>query len=84
MAEVQCVSCEIRACTGDIQKTPDFCPRRNAKEALEEADPEVQEIILLRNPLRRKATKSGRECANWWSSQNAWGLRDLGSPLVSV
>lgn len=53
MAEVQCVSCEIRACTGDIENTPDFCPRRNAKEALEKAeeirttDPKVQKMASV-------------------------------------
>lgn len=38
MAEVQCISCETRACTAEIEKTPDFCPRRNVWEALEKAD----------------------------------------------
>ncbi len=51
--EVQCVSCQTRACTGDISKTPDFCPRRNAEDALKKAeeirttDPEVQKIASV-------------------------------------
>lgn len=38
MGKVQCVYCQGHACTGDLSKTPDFCPRRNAKEALARAD----------------------------------------------
>ena len=51
MAKVKCAFCKTHACTDDIEKTPAFCPRRNAKQALEEAeeirttDPEVQRII---------------------------------------
>ena len=51
MAKVECVSCKTHACMDDIQKTPAFCPRRNAKQALGQAekirttDPEVQRII---------------------------------------
>lgn len=50
MAEVKCVYCQTRACTDDIQKTPNFCPRRLTEEALEKAeeirtaDPEVMKI----------------------------------------
>jgi len=38
MSEVKCVDCQTRACTGDIEKTPNFCPRRITDEALEEAE----------------------------------------------
>jgi uncharacterized metal-binding protein len=38
MAEVKCVYCQTRACTGDLEKTPDFCPRRITAEALEKAE----------------------------------------------
>ena len=38
MNEVQCISCQGHSCTGDISETPDFCPRRNAQEALERAE----------------------------------------------
>ena len=38
MGEVQCVFCQGHACTGDISKTPDFCPRRNAEAALARAE----------------------------------------------
>ena len=38
MAEVQCVYCAVGACTDDVSKTPKFCPRRNAAEALEKAE----------------------------------------------
>ena len=50
MARVQCVRCSVGACTDDLSKTPKFCPRRNAAEALEKAeeirttDREVKEI----------------------------------------
>jgi uncharacterized metal-binding protein len=38
MAEVQCVYCAVEACTDDVSKTPEFCPRRNTAEALEKAE----------------------------------------------
>ena len=38
MGEIRCVDCQVHACTGDLGKTPTFCPRRNAKEALARAD----------------------------------------------
>ena len=38
MAEVQCVDCAVEACTEDVGRTPKFCPRRNAAEALEKAE----------------------------------------------
>ena len=38
MAEVKCVYCQTRACTDDIEKTPNFCPRRLTEEALEKAE----------------------------------------------
>ena len=52
MARVQCVNCGVRVCEdSDIESTPEFCPRRYAREALEEAqevsasDPEVSKYI---------------------------------------
>lgn len=38
MAEIQCVFCEVRACTDELDKTPKFCPRRHAEEGLKKAD----------------------------------------------
>jgi len=38
MAEVRCIDCTVHACTGDPSAAPEFCPRRNAPEALERAD----------------------------------------------
>jgi len=52
MAIVQCVNCEVRACEdSNIENTPEFCPRRHTREALEEAreirasDPEVKKYM---------------------------------------
>lgn len=38
MAEVRCIDCTVHACTGDLDETPEFCPRRNVSEAIEQAD----------------------------------------------
>jgi uncharacterized metal-binding protein len=38
MEDVQCVLCGQDACTGDIEDTPEFCPRRNATAAVEQAE----------------------------------------------
>jgi len=84
MAEVQCVSCEIRACTGDIQRTPDFCPRRNAKEALEEAekirttDPEVQEIISVAKSLEEEGHEVWPRVRELVEFSKRLGLKRLG------
>jgi len=53
MAEVKCVSCQTRACTDEVEKTPNFCPRRITAEALEKAeairatDSEVMKIVQV-------------------------------------
>jgi len=36
--EARCVICQVSACTDEISKTPAFCPRRNAAEALAKAE----------------------------------------------
>jgi len=39
MAQIDCIDCEGKACKGvEIQRTPEGCPRREAQEALEEAE----------------------------------------------
>ena len=38
MPEIQCVFCDVRACTDEIDKTPEFCPRRYAIDGLKKAD----------------------------------------------
>ena len=67
MAIVQCVNCEVRVCEdSDIENTPEFCPRRHAREALEEAqeisasDPEVSKYIDV-------AASVGREGRGQWT-----------------
>ena len=67
MAIVQCVNCEVRACEdSDIENTPEFCPRRHARAALEEAqeisasDPDVSKYIDT-------ATSVGREGRGQWT-----------------
>ena len=88
MAEVQCVSCEIRACTGDIQKTPDFCPRRNAEEALEKAekvrttDPEVQEIISVAKSVEEDGYRVWPRVRELVEFSKRLGLNKLGGRLL--
>ena len=38
MVEPQCTACVVEACMEDVAKTPKFCPRRHAAQALEEAE----------------------------------------------
>ena len=51
MNEVDCVACKVQACTEELSKTPAFCPRRNASQAIAKAeeirknDPEVRKIV---------------------------------------
>ena len=84
MAEVQCVSCEIRACAGDIERAPDSCPRRNAKEALEEAekilatDPEVQEIISAAKSLEEEGCGVWPRVRELVEFSKRLGLKKLG------
>ena len=84
MAEVQCISCETRACTDDIQRTPDFCPRRNAKESLEEAekiratDPEVRKIASVAKSVETEGYRVWPRVRELVEFSRRLGLRKLG------
>ena len=84
MAEVNCVYCETRACTGEIGKTPDFCPRRSAPEALESAnvirttDPEVMRIIDVAKSVETEGYRKWPRVRELIEFSKRMGFKKLG------
>ena len=84
MGEVQCVACTSRACTGDVSKTPHFCPRRNAAEALEQAeeirtaDPEVKRIAEVAKSVETDGYRQWPRVRELIEFSERLGLRKLG------
>ncbi|RKY04865.1 metal-binding protein [Candidatus Poribacteria bacterium] len=84
MAEVQCALCEAKACTGDIGRTPSFCPRRNAGEALERAeeirstDPEVQKIASVAKSIEQEGYRVWPRVRELIEFSKRMGLKKIG------
>ncbi|RJS67905.1 hypothetical protein DRO64_00745 [Candidatus Bathyarchaeota archaeon] len=56
MVKVECVYCDSKACTvDDLEQTPPFCPRRHAREALDEAGK-----IRVSDPFVKKVEETAR------------------------
>ncbi len=84
MAEVNCVFCEVQACTEDIQKTPSFCPRRSAGEALKKAeeirntDPEVRKIATVAKSVETEGYRIWPRVRELIEFSKRMGLKKLG------
>ena len=84
MGEVQCVSCQGYACTGDVSKTPDFCPRRNAAEALARAeeirttDAEVRRIAGVAKTVETDGYRKWPRVRELIEFSKRLGIRKLG------
>lgn len=84
MREVQCVACQGHACTGDIAKTPDYCPRRNAEEALERAeeirttDEEVKRIVEVAKVVETEGYRKWPRVRELIEFAKRLGIRRLG------
>jgi len=63
MRKIQCAYCTVDACTDNIEKTPDFCPRRITSEELAGAkriystDKEVQKIYKAASSVEKDGYK---------------------------
>lgn len=84
MGEVQCVFCQGHACTGDISKAPDFCPRRNAEVALARAeeirttDAEVRRIAGVAKTVETDGYRKWPRVRELIEFSKRLGIRKLG------
>jgi len=84
MVEINCAFCEIQACTDEIEKTPAFCPRRNAEEALEKAeeirktDPKVQKIAEVAKSVETEGYRIWPRVRELIEFSKRMGLKKLG------
>ena len=84
MGELECVSCEGHACTGEITKTPKFCPRRNALDALSRAeeirtgDAEVKRIAEVAKSVETDGYRKWPRVRELIEFSTRMGIRKLG------
>jgi uncharacterized metal-binding protein len=84
MSAVQCVICQVSACTDEISKTPAFCPRRNAAEAVAKGeeiratDGEVQKIAEVAQSVGTEGYRQWPRVRELIEFARRMGIRKLG------